>query len=92
MIKKGGVLLWVQYFDKSLSRSRGRRVAAGRSLKSPSPERIVEAAERLGWRAEILEKSHPRQWWKKRAAIMVYPDRALSKSELIRLIAEKSLG
>jgi len=89
LIKRDGVILWTQYFDRSLSRSDGRRVGAGRALKNPQPEKIVQAAERLGWRAEILEKSHPRQWWKKRSAVIVYTDRPLKKTEVIRAISER---
>lgn len=89
MIKREGVIIWLSYFDRGLSRSEGRRVPLNKAIKSPTQEQLLRVAERLGWRAEPLELSHPSYWWKKSSAIRVYPNKQIKKENLIKLLAEE---
>lgn len=84
-------MLWVQYFDKSLSRRDGRRVPIKLAVKSPSQKALVEAARALGWDVEVIDNRYPRRWWQREACVLVRPKEKLKKSEVIREIA-KHLG
>ncbi|MEM3447549.1 MAG: signal recognition particle subunit SRP19/SEC65 family protein [Nitrososphaerota archaeon] len=89
MIRRDGVIVWLSYFDRGLSRSEGRRVPINKAIKSPTKEQLLKAAERLGWKAEPLELSHPSYWRKKSSAIRVYPNKRVKKEILLRLLADE---
>ncbi len=92
MIRKDGYVVWVQYFNRELSRSEGRRVPVKLALKGPTAEDVLKAAARLGWEARKLDLRHPSQWWKPGSAVLVKPDAKLRKSEVVRLLAERMRG
>jgi signal recognition particle subunit SRP19 len=92
MIKREGYLVWIRSFDARRSKSGGRRVPANLAVKNPTPEMIVKAAESLGWGAEPLPLSHPSEWWRKGAAVLIKPPAGVTKHRAIRLIAQKIRG
>jgi signal recognition particle subunit SEC65 len=50
------------YFDRSIARADGRRVPAADGLADVTVDEIVQAAKRLGWRAEAEPaKQYPRR-------------------------------
>jgi signal recognition particle subunit SRP19 len=91
LIKRSGFIVWLTYFDKGLSRSEGRRVPLNKAIKSPTQEQLVKAAERLGWRAEPLQISHPSHWWKKSSAVRVIPNRPIKKETLLKMLASEAV-
>ena len=92
MIKRDGVIVWTQYFDKNLTRAEGRRVKLSLAVKNPTQDRIIAAAKKLGWKAEPLNKSHPSQWWKKGAAVIIYPTEKEKKTRILELLASRLSG
>ena len=40
-------IIWLDYFDSSLSRSQGRRVPKNRTIKNPDLNNLIRAAKRL---------------------------------------------
>ncbi len=80
------VVLWPEYFDSDLPRSRGRRVP--RPLASPgvTVEDLTVALRRLGLRFEVVDAAYPRNWWERRGMVLVETD--LAKTELIREVAQ----
>jgi signal recognition particle subunit SRP19 len=66
------LVIWPVYFDKSVSRANGRKVASKYALEKPSSEDIAKAARSLGLNP-VLEKnsSHPKTPWKQDGRILV---------------------
>jgi len=80
------LVLWPEYFDSELTRSRGRRVP--RRLASPGVgvQEVAEALRILGLRYEVQEAAYPRNWWERRGMVLVETD--MKKSELLRSVAQ----
>jgi len=85
---EGKWVIWPVYFNKSISRLNGRRIAKKYATEKPSSEGIAKAAKSLGINP-ILEKkcSHPKKHWKKEGRILV--DQSESKSKLLLQIAKR---
>ena len=81
-------VIWPVYFDKSVSRLSGRKVAKKHAVEKPSIEDIAKAAKSLGLHP-ILEKTvcHPSQPWKKDGRVIV--DKKGSKSKLLVQISNR---
>jgi len=92
MADRENYILWPVYFDRSVSRKRGRRVAREMAVSHPSMDVIYKAAQKLGLNPKIEKKSYPSRWWKKEGCILV--DRKKSKTEILhdiaKIISEKS--
>lgn len=56
-------ILWLDYFNSSLSREQGRRIPLDRSVKDPKLDELVEATRRLGYKPEPEEGKHPKRMW-----------------------------
>lgn len=75
------------YFDVSLTRKEGRRVAKSEAVPQPNLSRITRAAKAAGLSIaeEDASKSHPARWFAKEGRLVV--DFAGSKEELLHKIA-----
>jgi len=76
------------YFDKTVSRSDGRKVAKKHAVEKPNIEVISKAAKSLGLHP-VLEKdsSHPLRYWKKEGRVLI--DKKDAKSKLLVQIASR---
>ena len=81
-------VVWPVYFDKSVSRLSGRKIAKKHAVEKPSIEDIAKAAKSLGLNP-ILEKNYayPSKHWKKEGRILV--DKKASKSKILVQIANR---
>lgn len=75
------------YFDVSLTRKEGRRVAKSEAVPQPNLSRIARAAKAAGLAVaeEDASKSHPARWFAREGRLVV--DFAGSKEELLHKIA-----
>lgn len=89
MLRRDGYIIWPAYFDRSLSRSMGRRVPINLAIRSPTVERLADAARRLGLKIEIEAGAYPRNWYRRTGRLVVKADRSLSKQKIIKMLAEK---
>ncbi|RLG53110.1 MAG: signal recognition particle protein Srp19 [Thermoproteota archaeon] len=82
------MVLYPCYFNRSLSRSEGRRVPLSLAVKNPSAESIFRAAEKLGLDPVLQkDKHHPARWFYREGRVLVKKiDR---KTKVIRAIAEE---
>ena len=79
-------VLWPVYFDRSLSRQQGRRVALDVAVKNPTVEDIAAAAKKLDLSPEVEENAaHPSRWWAQEGRVLV--EQAGSKTEILRDVA-----
>lgn len=92
MVEREKYILWPAYFDRNVSRKKGRRVSREMAISHPNVDTIYKAAQKLGLNPKKEQKSYPSRWWKKEGCILV--DRKKSKTEILqdiaRIISEKS--
>lgn len=55
-------VLWLEYFNSSVSRKKGRRVPTNQAVKSPKLQELLEAARRLEYNPQSVEAFHPRRF------------------------------
>jgi len=81
-------VVWPIYFDKSISRLNGRKIARKHAVEKPNSENIAKAAKSLGLHP-ILEKNaaHPARRWKKEGRVLI--EKKDSKSKLLMQIANR---
>ena len=88
MRQRGKLYLWPLYFEASLSRRGGRRVARKLALRGVKLEEVLRAAEDLGLHPEVRPMAaHPSQPWRRSGVVLVEGGR--NKSLILRLVAEK---
>jgi signal recognition particle subunit SRP19 len=54
-------VIWLEYFNSSLTRNQGRRIRLDRSVKDPKLDELVEAARRLNYSPEQEVVKHPKR-------------------------------
>ena len=77
------LVLWIDYFNSSLSRREGRRVPLNRSVKDPKIDELVDASKRLGFAPEAQEARHPFRMMTKSGYVSVEKKGNLKKVQLI---------
>ena len=55
-------IIWLDYFDSSLSRSQGRRVPKNRTIKNPDLNNLISAAERLNLKPKGQHAKHQKRF------------------------------
>ena len=79
-------VVWPIYFDKSISRSSGRKVSLKNAIEKPSIDNIAKAAKALNLNPIIENNSnHPSRNWKKDGRILI--DKKDKKPKLLRQIS-----
>jgi signal recognition particle subunit SRP19 len=53
------IILWLDYFNSAISRTKGRRVPIDRAIRDPTLEELSESARRLGFHPEPNSAKHP---------------------------------
>ena len=78
-------VVWPIYFDKSISRLNGRKIARKHAVEKPNSENIAKS---LGLHP-ILEKNaaHPARRWKKEGRVLI--EKKDSKNKLLVQIANR---
>jgi signal recognition particle subunit SRP19 len=89
------VILWLDYFNRNLSRSKGRRVKRDRSVFDPTLLDLIDAAKAAGYEITKEETNdqarYPRRAFVKSSYIMILKSNEVKKSVTINKIAEKML-
>jgi signal recognition particle subunit SRP19 len=87
------VILWLDYFNRNLSRSKGRRVKRDRSVFDPSLADLIDAAKAAGYditKEETNDQArYPRRAFVKSSYIMILKSNEVKKSVTIKTIADK---
>ena len=82
-------VIWPRYFDSSLSREQGRRVARKYAIEKPTIEVIAKAAKSLKLNPIVENKTQHPATPSKKAAGRVLVDKKGSKSELLVQLAKR---
>ncbi len=78
------------YLERSLSRAGGRRVPAAEGLSDLTSEEIVQAAKRLGARAEVeSDKQYPRRAFAYAGRVKVLKRPGTSKATFLKALAQE---
>jgi signal recognition particle subunit SRP19 len=66
-------IIWLDYFNRNLSKSKGRRANKSRSVFDPSIEELVEAARSAGYEvvSSNTEARYPRRYYTRSSYIMI---------------------
>lgn len=84
--KDNRVVLWPEYFDKAVSKQKGRRVPVKLATQTPTVEEIAKAAKKLKLNPKIENnKAYPGRWWRKTGRVLVQPK--FKKTKIIRQVA-----
>ena len=87
------VILWLDYFNKNLSRNKGRKVKRDKSVFDPTLLELIDAAKSAGYSSTEENTSnqarYPRRSFVKSGYIMVPKLYGVKKSVTINTIAEK---
>lgn len=82
------IVLWPEYFDSRLSRSRGRRLPRSLCVEDPSLDMISKGAVLLDLEFEICEdRSYPKDWHTKRGCVRVEKGK-MKKTEILPAIGK----
>ncbi|HTT16623.1 MAG TPA: signal recognition particle subunit SRP19/SEC65 family protein [Thermoplasmata archaeon] len=77
------------YLEK-ISRAAGRRVPAAEALTDVTAEEIVDAARRLGAKAEVeAERQYPRRFFTYAGRVKVLKRSGIAKAAFLRALAEE---
>ncbi|MHB8566566.1 MAG: signal recognition particle subunit SRP19/SEC65 family protein [Nitrososphaerales archaeon] len=82
------LVLWLDYFNSSFSRSEGRRIPLDRSVKDPKLEELSEAAKRLGYSPEASQAKFPVRMMVFSGYVSIEKRKDLKKEHLIDEIAK----
>lgn len=82
------LVIWPQYFDRSLTRSQGRRVAKKYAVDKPSVDDIAKAAKSLHLHP-VIEKNaiYSSQPWRKKGRVLI--DAQDSKEKTLEQLASR---
>ena len=89
------VILWLDYFNRHLSRSKGRRVKRDKSIFDPTLADLIDAAKSAGFNLTEEETNdqarYPRRAFVKSSYIMILKPNEVKKSVTDNAIADKML-
>ncbi|MFL6396094.1 MAG: signal recognition particle subunit SRP19/SEC65 family protein [Nitrososphaeraceae archaeon] len=89
------VILWLDYFNKHLSKRKGRRVKRDHAVFDPTIAELVDAAKSAGYDPATENTNdkarYPRRFFVKSGYIMLPKSEGVRKSVIISDVAEKML-
>lgn len=90
MVSRGGgrLVLWPRYFDSSLTRAQGRRVARDLAVREPDAKWLASAAKKAGLQPEVEEDAaHPSVPYRVVGRVLVTSEDG--KEAVLRRVAEQ---
>ncbi|MBY9000409.1 MAG: signal recognition particle subunit SRP19/SEC65 family protein [Candidatus Heimdallarchaeota archaeon] len=86
--KSRSFVLYPEYFDKQLSRKEGRKIPRSKAVEDCNLSKIAYACKHLELTHTIQKDKHySKNWWNSEGRIVVNPEGANNKTELIRRVA-----
>jgi signal recognition particle subunit SRP19 len=81
-------ILWVDYFNSTLSREQGRRIPLDRSVKEPLLDELAEATRRLGYKPDAIQAKVPSRSFLPSGYVSIEKKSGAKKSEVITEVAK----
>jgi signal recognition particle subunit SRP19 len=84
----GKLVLWLAYFDVSISKDEGRRLPKALAVQNPTLDQIEKACASLGFNP-VAERdaAYPSKWYGARGRVLI--DDKGPKAQVLKQIAEK---
>ena len=90
MVSRGDriVVLWPEYFDSTIPRTKGRRVSKKNAVPHAKLDQLIAAAKDLELDYVVEKKcSHPIRWWKKSGRLLVR--KVQKKSRILKRVGAR---
>lgn len=84
------IVIWLDYFNKNLKKSKGRRLGLEKCVFDPSLKELIDATKAAGF--EITEQNDKVRFPKRpfvRSGYIVLPKESSSKTKILGKISEK---
>jgi signal recognition particle subunit SRP19 len=86
---EGKLVVWPHYFDKTLSRAKGRRVPADLAVENPKAHDVAKAAKTLGLSVELLEDAKPPAFWHSQKGCVLVAGAEEPKEAILKQLARR---
>lgn len=87
------IILWLDYFNKHLSKRKGRKVKRDRAVFDPTITELIDAAKSVGYNPlteETNDKArYPRRSFVRSGYVMLPKSEDVKKTAIIDILAEK---
>ena len=87
------IILWLDYFNKHLSKRKGRKVKRDRAVFDPTITELIDAAKSVGYNPlteETNDKArYPRRSFVRSGYVMLPKSENVKKTAIIDIVAEK---
>jgi signal recognition particle subunit SRP19 len=87
------IILWLDYFNKHLSKRKGRKVKRDRAIFDPTITELIDAAKSVGYNPlteETNDKArYPRRSFVRSGYVMLPKSEDVKKTAIIDIVAEK---
>lgn len=87
------IILWLDYFNKHLSKRKGRKVKRDRAVFDPTITELIDAAKSVGYNPlteETNDKArYPRRSFVRSGYVMLPKSEDVKKTAIINIVAEK---
>jgi signal recognition particle subunit SRP19 len=85
------IVIWLDYFNKTLSRQKGRRLAKDRCVFDPSLNELIESANDAGLKPTATDDQvrFPRRPFVRSGYIVL--EKKMSKTKILNKIADKMI-
>ena len=86
------IVIWLDYFNKTLSRQKGRRLAKDRCIFDPSLNELIESANDAGLKPTATDDQvrFPRRPFVRSGYIVL--EKKMSKTKILNKISEKMVA
>ena len=86
------IVIWLDYFNKTLSRQKGRRLAKDRCVFDPSLNELIESAEDAGLKPTSTDDQvrFPRRPFVRSGYIVL--EKKMAKTKILNKIADKMIA
>lgn len=81
-------VLWIDYFNSTISRENGRRIALNKSVKDPTLDELGEATRRLGYKPESAQAKVPSRPTQQSGYVSIEKRAGSKKSQVITEVAK----
>lgn len=88
MREKDVYVIWTVYFDRRLSKKRGRKLPKNKAILKPTLDEMVEAAKKLGLEIVSVRKArYPACWWIESGYLTIRKPSDMNKTRIMEKMA-----
>jgi len=88
---KNSIIIWVNYFNKELTKKEGRKLSKREAVKNPTLDELRDIAIKMGYKVIDIKKArYPSSWWVEGGYIVIDKTSADDKKiNILRNIAKE---